>query len=55
MVDTKSLGGFISTVLAFKLNETFKSDITFSVLTFVGLSTIIYNVVRIINEWKKPK
>lgn len=55
MVDTKSIGGFLCTVLAFKLDETVKSDTTFLVLTFVGLSTIFYNVVRTKNEWKKPK
>ncbi|MFC4232132.1 hypothetical protein ACFOW1_09535 [Parasediminibacterium paludis] len=53
MVDSKSVGGCITTVLAFTLNEAFKSDITFITLTAVGFSTILYNVIRIKNEWHK--
>jgi hypothetical protein len=55
MVDIKSIGGFVSTVLAFKLNEAFKSDITFLTLTAVGFGTLLYNVVRIKNEWQKKQ
>lgn len=53
MIDCKSLGGFISTVFIFKINQQIETDITFITLTAVGFSTLLYNIMRIKNEWRK--
>lgn len=55
MVDLKSIGGCIATVYLGFINETIKNEITFIILTLVGLSTVAYNILNTYNKWKgKP-
>lgn len=55
MVDTKSIGGTIATILLSIASDVTKSDITFLMFIALSSSTIVYNIIKTTNEFKNKK
>ena len=53
--DGHSIGGFCLTVLATIGTNITQSQALFVITLLTGLSTLVYNVIKILKEWKQKK